>query len=48
VTQKLLVAPFPPMHLAILEWRDGEARAKRDHSHTILYSQRGNDTAEGT
>lgn len=43
MTQKLVV-PFPPLHLATLEWRDGQACAKRDHSHSVHYSQRGNDT----
>ena len=33
------------MHLATMEWRDGQPRAHRDHSQSVLYSQRGNDTA---
>lgn len=44
--QKLLVSPFPDMHLATLEWQGGMPRAKCDETQRVLYSTRGNDTVQ--
>lgn len=44
--QKLLVSPFPDMHLATLEWQGGTPRPKFDEMQRILYSTKGNDTAQ--
>jgi hypothetical protein len=46
VKQKLLVSPFPDMHLATLEWQGGNPRPKFDEMQRILYSTKGNDTAQ--
>ncbi|HEY1977870.1 MAG TPA: hypothetical protein VGG89_15060 [Candidatus Baltobacteraceae bacterium] len=44
--QKLLVSPFPDMHLATIEWHGGTPRPKPDETQRILYSTKGNDTAQ--
>lgn len=44
--QKLMVSPFPDMHIATLEWASGIPRPKCDETHRILYSTKGNDTAQ--
>lgn len=44
--QKLLVSPFPDMHIATLEWHGGIPRPKSDDMHRVLYSTRGTDTAQ--
>lgn len=44
--QKLLVSPFPDMHIATLEWQNGVPRPKCDETHRVLYSTKGNDTAQ--
>ena len=44
--QKLLVSPFPDMHLATLEWQGGIPRPKTDETQRILYSTKGSDTAQ--
>ena len=44
--QKLLVSPFPDMYLATLEVHNGIARPKIDEMQRILYSTKGNDTAQ--
>jgi hypothetical protein len=46
VKTQLLVSPFPDMHLATLAWRDGKPEPKCDDMQRILYSTRGNDTAQ--
>jgi len=46
VKQKLLVSPFPDMHLATLEWHNGIPRPKCDEMQRVLYSTKGNDTAQ--
>jgi hypothetical protein len=40
-----LTLPYP-IFLAGLEWHDGDARARKDPSHEILYRQSGVDVAE--